>query len=433
MTPHDKALKTLFHNWKSVKNSTKIGIPPSDNHYVHNYYWDSCFIAIVLSYFDKTSLAKMQIQAVLKGQYPNGFIPNMNFGRGRFLDPERFLFRNYFKSSDYSQPPLLAHAVYETYKKMRSDSKKEAISFLKKVYLQTKKHYLFWKRERHYKKTHLIMCIHPHETGRDSDPLFDIMYKKHKIEKNIPFKNLFNTAIDYFYALIYTLSVRQHKRNLEFCDVMVNCIYAQNLVYLASIARELKLFSDKKIFEDEAKKVEKDIFSYMYSKKERVFCALYKGLQVPYISIACIFPLLLKTITKKHIKEILSLLDSKEYFNTPFPLSTVPVKSSFFDATYKEKRLWRGPVWININWYVVEALFQIYKQHMKIDRKTAKQAYSLAFHISTKTQEMIQQGCFEFYNPFSGKGMRVDHFSWSTLGFILEDYVQRGIFFKKVR
>jgi glycogen debranching enzyme len=430
MNPQQKALNVLLNNWKSVNNSSKIGIPPSDNHYVHNYYWDSCFIILVLAFFKKPELACMQIQSLLNGQYKNGFIPNMKFGTGRYFDPERFLFHNYFNSSDYSQPPLLAHALYETYKMLLKKDPKQAKQLLKKTYSHVKKHYQFWIHERKYNKTHLIYCIHPHETGRDSDPLFDRMYEKKKIAfLPLQLAGIINTGIDYLYALKASFQIRFFKPfTHRFCDVMVNCIYAQNLRYLSKLSAYMQNDKDALFFKQESKEVERDIDTYMYDKKDKKYYALKENKRIRFVSIASLFPLLSTHLSEEKIKEICDLIESEKYFNTPFPLASTPINSQYYDPSYYEKRLWRGPVWINMNWYIIEALLSQKKKYQKKNKKLAIRLNTLSLHLAKKTKELIANGCFEFYHPITGRGMRISSFSWSTLGYIIEEKLRCGEF-----
>ncbi len=54
-----------------------------------------------------------------------------------------------------------------------------------------------------------------------------------------------------------------------------------------------------------------------------------------------------------------------------------------------------------------------------------------ALQIARKSGELVKKsGLREFYNPESGKGMRVDNFAWSTLAYLLVDKISEMEEFK---
>jgi neutral trehalase len=72
-------------------------------------------------------------------------------------------------------------------------------------------------------------------------------------------------------------------------------------------------------------------------------------------------------------------------------------------AFIKGKLLWRGPTWINTNWFIVKGL----RKH-GYEREADK--------IVERMVEMVQrEGFKEYYNPETGEGYRRENFGWSTL------------------
>ena len=59
---------------------------------------------------------------------------------------------------------------------------------------------------------------------------------------------------------------------------------------------------------------------------------------------------------------------------------------------YDPEVMWRGPVWVNINYFFIEALQQVGEKQ-------------LALELIEKTLDMIkaQKGMFEFYNSENGQ------------------------------
>jgi glycogen debranching enzyme len=71
--------------------------------------------------------------------------------------------------------------------------------------------------------------------------------------------------------------------------------------------------------------------------------------------------------------------------------------------------MWRGPVWVNINYFFIEALRQIGEQ-------------DLAQELLLKTLDLVNRhgGIHEFYNPDTGQPApkAADTFGWTAAVFI---------------
>jgi glycogen debranching enzyme len=65
--------------------------------------------------------------------------------------------------------------------------------------------------------------------------------------------------------------------------------------------------------------------------------------------------------------------------------------------------VWRGPTWINSNWYIARGLMR----HGRLD---------LARHIASRSVDLMRlSGIREYYNPTTGQGRGAPDFSWSTI------------------
>jgi glycogen debranching enzyme len=69
---------------------------------------------------------------------------------------------------------------------------------------------------------------------------------------------------------------------------------------------------------------------------------------------------------------------------------------------FKEKRYWRGPIWVNANWFIYLGL--------------VKYGYTeFANHIKDGILELVaNHGFREYYDPFTGKGLGGKSFSWTA-------------------
>lgn len=427
-TAYPKAVAHLLGNRKSLegKGVTDIYTPPSREHYPHTWLWDGAFHAIVFAHFDYPDLARDDISAILKGQNEKtGFIPNMRFGPGRTYDPERFTFLDPTKSSDYTQPPVLANAAWETYQSYRRIGRKEdGQNFLKQTYNPLRWFYEYFKeiRPNPYHKD-LIDIIHPHETGRDSDWVYD--QKKPFLPQSHLLAAPINTATDYIASLKLNLELKSlgwdAKKALEngyrATDVMFNCLYSQNLDFMSQIARALNLDKDAIGFKNQAELTEKAILESMWNPADRQFYNLDRtGAQIKRSSVGSLFPLVLPNIFEDQLQSQLDLLNDPNWYGTPFPIPSIPVNSPSFDPDYKMKRIWRAGVWINMNWYIANSLEMQGDLNQAQNPELAKKCFEISDRIQEKTLEMTDtHGYWEFYHPITGLGQRIQNLGWSTL------------------
>jgi len=92
------------------------------------------------------------------------------------------------------------------------------------------------------------------------------------------------------------------------------------------------------------------------------------------------------------------ITDAKRFW-PDYPIPTADMRHPMFDP----EGYWRGTVWINTNWFMIEAL--------------ARYGYNdLAQEVKEKTLRMVDKGGIrEYYNPLTGEGLGAKSFAWSTL------------------
>jgi glycogen debranching enzyme len=82
----------------------------------------------------------------------------------------------------------------------------------------------------------------------------------------------------------------------------------------------------------------------------------------------------------------------------PWAVTTVSKSSPDFDA----RLYWRGPVWININWFLVRGLERL---GLEAEAET----------LRTMTLELVKESGFsEYYHPSTGEPLGSREFSWSA-------------------
>ncbi len=409
----DEAKKVLYGNLrigysKWAKASYKY-ISPSYKHYPHQWFWDSCFHAIVLSHFD-IELAKNEIRSLLKVQQDSGFISHVIYwGTTKFRRPVAGLgamlessFSFTPNTTDMIQPPLIAQSVEAIYKKDKD------IKFLYEVVPKLKKYYMWLAETRDPDGDSLISIIAPYESGLDQSPSYDPILGiegKHALfmalaGRGITFKNMIrNYNLEKIFADDYF--------NVE--DVLVNSIYIYNLKIMTNLLHEVDREQDARWFTQKYNLAKQSLMEKCFDKKQKVFFDLYsKEEKVSYVlTIKSLMPLILD-IDKRYVNALVEehLLNSDE-FDLAYPVPTVARSESSFSPSppilAHEPIIWRGPTWINTNWYLVKGL---QKHGFK---KEAKK-------LVERSLDLIKQSGFrEFFNPVTGEGYGAHNFSWSTL------------------
>jgi glycogen debranching enzyme len=120
-------------------------------------------------------------------------------------------------------------------------------------------------------------------------------------------------------------------------------------------------------------------------------------------TVSSLLPLLLD-IPVAAVAALVGHLENPKEYALPFPVpSTAFDEPGYLQATPGSKLVWRGPTWINTNWYIARGL----RRHGRTD---------LARVIEDRSAALVEQSGFrEFYDPFTGEGFGAEHFSWTAL------------------
>ncbi len=407
-TLKQKAFNLLISNKKQgySKNLKRnyFYISPDENHY-HQWFWDSCFHAIVMSEFNPEFSIK-EIDSLISCQLENGFIPHIIFWSKRLKD--FFIFKKWWKNEihpEYKfftteiQPPVIGITIEKIFEKTKD------INFLKTYLPKVQKFFDYLKNERDPDKDFLISIITPMESGMDMAPQFDIAFENFSHNPYVTKKKIGEILKEYR-KLKWDLKEIFKKEFFNFEDVAFNTIYALSLKSLS----RLWSFIDKEK-EEELKNlyenVKKNILEKFWDEKDKIFYGIYhkngKENKTRVKTISSLFPLCLH-IPEHYIKALLThLLNEKEFF-LPYPIPSVSRDEKSFGPLTDTRFLWRGSVWINTNWFIAKGLLM----HGK------KEIYE---KIKQKSIQLVEKfGFCEFYDPFTGNpGKAMKNFGWSTL------------------
>lgn len=386
----DKLLKLMRQNRRTVGNYQYT--VPSPDSYPYQWLWDSCFHAIILSYFNVED-AKKEIRSLLSKQFANGLIPHIIYWEAKVKTNFPEIKWGKDGTSSITQPPMLAYAVWEIFKKDNDQT------FIEQAYPKLYHYYRYLLSDRDPRKNHLVGILNPDESGEDNSPRFDIplgMGPVHTLEENNQKR--------------FALAEQNIKCDFDapFCmknffwvkDVPFNSIMVENLKILSKIAQVLSLKEDADFFEKKQQEIVAAMKKLML--EDGLYWSTY-GEDYKKIKVrtwAIFAPLFAGILTKDEAAALVNnhLLNRAE-FNAEFNVPTVSTDEPSFDPN----GFWRGPVWIGTNWFIYKGLKQygFYKEAEKIKQSSVDLLHKSGFR--------------EYFNPLTGEGLGAHNFTWGGL------------------
>jgi hypothetical protein len=348
---------------------------PSPGRYPWQWYWDSCFAAIVWRRFEPAR-ARAELESLLAAQRPDGFIGHTIFWTHR-VSLLRFAFYNVASRGSLQtgtiQPPLLAWA----WKIAVGDPAAEPRIGAQMDWLAA---------NRDLEGDGLLWILQPDESGLDASPKFEPVWGWRS-----------NGRIG------FPLLVRRNRR-LGFdarrvrdrghpllCETLVNTMWSLSLQALgrpsATPALVDRLWDERRgVFVDEAQPgaIRPDPLTW----------TAFAPLALPDLP---------EEIGRRLVEE--HLLNEREFLTPVGPPSVAASEPSYEPGGGHGpiRRYWRGPTWVNSAWMAWLGL-----RRLGYDREAQRLADGL---IATVARE----GLREYYDPRTGKGLGARDFAWSAL------------------
>ena len=373
-------------------------VVPSLTGYPFQWFWDSCFHAIALIHIDLNQ-AKAELDTLMSAALTNGFIPHIIFWETEKRD--YFLSRNLVATinpnfSSTIQPPILAYAVERVYHATGDEA------FLQRSLPVLVKYYRWLKENRDPDGDGLLAIIQPEEAGTDCSPKYDEILGLTDLS-NKGFIEALNKIYSSYELIRSDETGMLNADVFHVEDVLVNSIYALGL---QSLARLLGNSIESLEFRDDASKTMESLVNKCWDVDTEAFLDLNGLQEIPNrtVTISSLMPIILPDLSPDIVKRLVEKwIISEDHFWLPYPLPSVPASNSKFIPGDPHGFIWRGPSWINTNWFITKGL----KLHGYQE---------LADDISAKSLACIQKSGFrEYYNPYTGEGLGAKNFGWSTL------------------
>jgi neutral trehalase len=190
-----------------------------------------------------------------------------------------------------------------------------------------------------------------------------------------------------------------------FEDVMVNAIYADALRAVAGVTRAIGE-PGADVLDARRERCVRALMAKCWDERAGAFWDLSgkEEERVKILTFSVLFPLILRELDERVARKLVKehLLNEREFW-LPYPVPSIAASDPSFDPGWKTDTTWRGPTWLNVNWYLYWGL----RQHGFDDvaRELAQRSIAL----------VATSGVREFFDPITGEGEGARDFGWTTL------------------
>ncbi|MCA1728810.1 MAG: glycoside hydrolase [Actinobacteria bacterium] len=421
---------TLIRQAKVVLDFNWTGeyTQPGPRLYPHQWSWDSALIAIGYAHYDQERAIK-ELRHLFESQWKNGLLPQIVFnphfhdyfpGPGFWHANESPDAPSNRKTSGVILPPVHATAALNVYQ--HAQDKAGAKKFLEYAFPRLKAWHEYLYRERDPEDTGLVYIRHPWESGMDNSPMWDAILQRLQLRPDeIPKYRRADThavsaadrptrtAYDRFAWLVKFFADREYseERIRQDCpflvqDVLFNSLLCKANRDLAEIARVLG--EESSLHEERAEKTKEAINEKLWDEEHGTYLdydVANDELIHVYFGPNLVGPLYGGIPDKQRAERMVDTLENAGFYLMDEEIIPVP-SYDMHGFGFSPIQYWRGPVWININWFLMHGLR---------DYGHEKQAEHLRQTIIDLCQE---QGFHEYFDPMTGEGHGSDLFSWSA-------------------
>jgi glycogen debranching enzyme len=327
---------------------------PSKISYVGLWLWDSAMHALAYRHVDP-ELARNQIRAMLTCQLADGMLPDAVYDEAVIAEIDHPI------RAEVTKPPIMAWAALKLHE---TDPN---LDFLQEIYVPLVRWNAWWFSMNDDDVDGLAQYNHPYSSGLDDSPLWD-----------------------------YGMPVESPDLNTYLCVQMGS---------LADMAEALGMEAEGAMWRRRAEAIVRRMIEDFWDEGAGLFRALHDEQPVPVVTPFNLYPLWTGQLPD-HIRDrLIGHLSSPEEFWGEVVIPTVARDDPHFDP----ETMWRGPVWVNINYFFIEALHQIGR-------------HDLAHALQEKTLKLVmdQPDIYEYYNSASGEPAptAASTFGWTAAVFI---------------
>ncbi len=327
---------------------------PSKVQYVGVWNWDACFHALAFRHIDPV-LARDQLRTMLSCQLEDGMIPDAIYDEAVVANIDHPM------RAEVTKPPIMAWAA------LKLHETDPDLDFLKEIYVPLVRWNAWWLSMNDDDADGLVQYNHPYSSGLDDSPLWD-----------------------------YGMPVESPDLNTYLCVQMGS---------LAIMAEELGMIAEGAMWRRRAEAIVRRMVEDFWDEEAGVFRVLHDEEPVPVVTPFNLYPLWTGQLPQPIRERLIGHLTNPDEFWGDFVIPSVARN----DSAFEPDKMWRGPIWANINYIFVEALRQIHED-------------DLARELRQKTLDLImsQPGMHEYYHAENGEppATAASTFGWTAAVFI---------------
>ena len=351
---------------------------PSPSRYPWQWYWDSCFAAIVWRHLEPER-SRAELETLTRAMRPDGFVGHVVFWDRPISLRRRTYYNVDTRAAEMTgtiQPPLLAWAWRLAVGDPAAEPRIAA-------------HHEWLRANRDLDGDGLLWLIQPDESGLDSSPKFDPVWGR-RSHANWAFPLLVarNRRLGWDARRI------RDRGGPVLCEVVTNVLWC-----LARVAN-----GEPSITPALVDRLWDERLGYFVDEAQpdgaRPGVSTWAGLA------PLALPDLPAEIGRRMVEE--HLLDPNRYWLAVPPASVSAGEPSFEPNRGPgwKRRYWRGPTWVNAAWMLwlglVRLGYEAEAEHM----------------AGTLAATILREGLREYYDPNTGEGLGAVDFAWT--GLILE-------------
>jgi glycogen debranching enzyme len=327
---------------------------PSKVQYVGIWNWDACFHALAFRHVDP-ELARNQLRTMLACQLADGMIPDAVYDEAIVADIE-LPFR-----AEVTKPPIMAWAA------LKLDETDPDPAFLQEIYVALVRWNAWWFSMNDDDADGLVQYNHPYSSGLDNSPLWD-----------------------------YGMPVESPDLNTYLCVQMGS---------LAMMAEALGMEAEGAMWRRRAAAIVRRMIEDFWDEEAGLFRAMHDNEPIPVATPFNLYPLWTGQLPDDIRQRLVAHLTDEDEFWGEYVIPSVARNDPHFDP----QTMWRGPVWVNINYIFIEALRQMGED-------------VLADELLKRTLDLImrQAGIYEYYDAVTGDppATAAGAFGWTAAVFI---------------
>jgi hypothetical protein len=395
-------------------------VPTSSGLYPAQWNWDSCLVALGFAQYDMAR-AWQEVETLFSGQWKNGMVPSILFhGDDSTYFPNTKIWQcgDAVPSSGITQPAVAATVVRYLFERTNPAEAKRQLARLAPKLLAS--HRWFY-AARDPDGTGLVSIIHPWESGMDNSPIWDDALADvppgpsvAHLRKDTGFAeaSVRPTGPEYDRYINLVVSFREAGydpgkiwQNAPFlvADIGFNAILQRanhDLLHL------LRLLEDTVAADEVARMIKTSAAALeaRWLEQEGIYRSrnTRRSVDIAKPGIGCLLPLYADAGTLARHPALGTRLEewlNKVCFGVP---SFEPGRPEF-----EPRRYWRGPVWLVVNWMLIDGLRQ-------------NGASALAERIRRDSLALVERSGFgEYFDPLTGEALGGTEFSWTAAMYLL--------------